>query len=79
MQNHKEDLINFLSNVPLFSSVTSEQLEEIASFFTPEFCKRSINPIYKSLKRPFIIQAMKNKTMEACKNGIKIKTLKSRA
>jgi hypothetical protein len=41
--------------------------------------KRSINPIYKSLKRPFIIQAMKNKTMEACKNGIKIKTLKSRA
>lgn len=40
MQNHKEDLINFLSNVPLFSSVTSEQLEEIASFFTPEFYRK---------------------------------------
>lgn len=37
MENHKEDLISFLSNVPLFSSVTNDQLEEIASFFTPEF------------------------------------------
>ncbi|MCB9481799.1 MAG: transposase [Desulfobacteraceae bacterium] len=29
--------------------------------------------VNKSLKRTFIIHAMKNKTMEACKNEIKIK------
>ncbi|MGM0418714.1 MAG: patatin-like phospholipase family protein [Thermodesulfobacteriota bacterium] len=42
MENSKEDLINFLSNVPLFSSVTNEQLEEIASFFTPEFYAKNV-------------------------------------